>query len=97
MFSRGSSSASFSVRSEEHTSELQSRFELVCRLLLEKKKYLEFGNVVVASASHERLLRVAPAGRLEPLPINRTRPPALSQYDDPALAPPHSQPAQPPS
>src|SRR5437868_10781631 len=26
------------VRSEEHTSELQSRFELVCRLLLEKKK-----------------------------------------------------------
>src|SRR5699024_11438086 len=26
------------VRSEEHTSELQSRFELVCRLLLEKTK-----------------------------------------------------------
>src|SRR5437868_11430506 len=26
------------ARSEEHTSELQSRFELVCRLLLEKKK-----------------------------------------------------------
>src|SRR5699024_12066099 len=26
-----------SVRSEEHTSELQSRFDLVCRLLLEKK------------------------------------------------------------
>src|SRR5207249_6087140 len=25
------------LRSEEHTSELQSRFELVCRLLLEKK------------------------------------------------------------
>src|SRR6266513_5172589 len=25
-------------RSEEHTSELQSRFEIVCRLLLEKKK-----------------------------------------------------------
>src|SRR5699024_12236895 len=28
------------VRSEEHTSELQSRFDLVCRLLLEKKKKL---------------------------------------------------------
>src|SRR5699024_11396597 len=28
-------------RSEEHTSELQSRFDLVCRLLLEKKKYQE--------------------------------------------------------
>src|SRR5437868_10413028 len=29
---------SFPIRSEEHTSELQSRFDLVCRLLLEKKK-----------------------------------------------------------
>src|SRR5437868_9015745 len=28
-------------RSEEHTSELQSRFDLVCRLLLEKKKMLD--------------------------------------------------------
>src|SRR5690625_6698973 len=28
-------------RSEEHTSELQSRGHLVCRLLLEKKKYIE--------------------------------------------------------
>src|SRR5699024_12077440 len=27
-----------SARSEEHTSELQSRFDLVCRLLLDKKK-----------------------------------------------------------
>src|SRR5206468_12158306 len=27
-----------SIRSEEHTSELQSRSDLVCRLLLEKKK-----------------------------------------------------------
>src|SRR5699024_12880295 len=27
-----------SERSEEHTSELQSRFDLVCRLLLDKKK-----------------------------------------------------------
>src|SRR5438309_8027020 len=26
------------IRSEEHTSELQSQFHLVCRLLLEKKK-----------------------------------------------------------
>src|SRR5699024_12561430 len=26
------------ARSEEHTSELQSRFDLVCRLLLDKKK-----------------------------------------------------------
>src|SRR6266496_6178582 len=32
------SSSSGSIRSEEHTSELQSRRDLVCRLLLEKKK-----------------------------------------------------------
>src|SRR5438067_3734278 len=31
-------------RSEEHTSELQSRFDLVCRLLLEKKKRERVGN-----------------------------------------------------
>src|SRR5699024_11388575 len=30
--------SSYAERSEEHTSELQSRFDLVCRLLLEKKK-----------------------------------------------------------
>src|SRR2546429_5980852 len=29
----------FGARSEEHTSELQSRLHLVCRLLLEKKKH----------------------------------------------------------
>src|SRR5690349_24254834 len=33
-----SASRSASLRSEEHTSELQSRRDLVCRLLLEKKK-----------------------------------------------------------
>src|SRR5699024_12154153 len=33
----GSRSLGRSTRSEEHTSELQSRFDLVCRLLLEKK------------------------------------------------------------
>src|SRR2546422_6590228 len=32
--------AGLAVRSEEHTSELQSRLHLVCRLLLEKKKTL---------------------------------------------------------
>src|SRR5260370_18477708 len=30
------------ARSEEHTSELQSHLNLVCRLLLEKKNYAEF-------------------------------------------------------
>src|SRR2546428_3746896 len=38
-FDAGSiATARSSVRSEEHTSELQSRSDLVCRLLLEKKK-----------------------------------------------------------
>src|SRR3989449_4481751 len=35
------------VRSEEHTSELQSRLHLVCRLLLEKKKKLAGTSVVM--------------------------------------------------
>src|SRR5699024_12427025 len=34
----GKSGAMTRARSEEHTSELQSRFDLVCRLLLGKKK-----------------------------------------------------------
>src|SRR2546422_5064170 len=33
-------------RSEEHTSELQSRLHLVCRLLLEKKKRKQHGHAV---------------------------------------------------
>src|SRR2546422_4507617 len=35
---RAAAVSSAHVRSEEHTSELQSRLHLVCRLLLEKKK-----------------------------------------------------------
>src|SRR5437867_13374922 len=36
----GRADRSSKVRSEEHTSELQSPYDLVCRLLLEKKKKL---------------------------------------------------------
>src|SRR2546422_2708613 len=36
-------------RSEEHTSELQSRLHLVCRLLLEKKKINRFRAVAASS------------------------------------------------
>src|SRR2546422_3204674 len=42
-------------RSEEHTSELQSRLHLVCRLLLEKKKKLgitPLARVIERSESH---------------------------------------------
>src|SRR5437773_7056650 len=41
LFAMGASvpGVSLTIRSEEHTSELQSHHDLVCRLLLEKKKY----------------------------------------------------------
>src|SRR6266496_1663472 len=42
-------------RSEEHTSELQSRRDLVCRLLLEKKKTLGVGHREVQPGAHDEL------------------------------------------
>src|SRR2546428_9174927 len=42
-------------RSEEHTSELQSRSDLVCRLLLEKKKYKNT-NAISPDLGHFTLL-----------------------------------------
>src|SRR5688572_31035475 len=44
-----------SVRSEEHTSELQSQSNLVCRLLLEKKKTVSAVSPVVDGVSDEQL------------------------------------------
>src|SRR2546429_7025947 len=35
------------LRSEEHTSELQSRLHIVCRLLLEKKKQMSAGMLIM--------------------------------------------------
>src|SRR5439155_19722213 len=46
----GSSTHSSPARSEEHTSELQSRGHLVCRLLLEKKKN---NTLHISSTPHE--------------------------------------------
>src|SRR2546429_5769616 len=40
------------VRSEEHTSELQSRLHLVCRLLLEKKKLRAHLHRALSSEDH---------------------------------------------
>src|SRR2546430_4854064 len=45
--SSSDSGSSVSVRSEEHTSELQSQSNLVCRLLLEKKKQREDSHVAL--------------------------------------------------
>src|SRR2546428_2913466 len=46
---------SHAIRSEEHTSELQSRSDLVCRLLLEKKK--KFPTSQAAPAGSPRRFR----------------------------------------
>src|SRR5260221_5123551 len=43
-----------SIRSEEHTSELQSHSDLVCRLLLEKKKQTPVKSSVRTSTTQSR-------------------------------------------
>src|SRR5690554_7645944 len=43
--------AGYTLRSEEHTSELQSRPHLVCRLLLEKKKKKKYNNIRETASS----------------------------------------------
>src|SRR2546422_2908837 len=40
------------ARSEEHTSELQSRLHLVCRLLLEKKKKKQYTYIITYGSRH---------------------------------------------
>src|SRR2546429_2587084 len=46
------------ARSEEHTSELQSRLHLVCRLLLEKKKHYKCVTAWFDNAPRKPLYRV---------------------------------------
>src|SRR5216684_9254290 len=47
------SSHARAARSEEHTSELQSRLHLVCRLLLEKKKKKDYVNSLQNNKRYE--------------------------------------------
>src|SRR3712207_8410917 len=47
--------ARIAPRSEEHTSELQSRQYLVCRLLLEKKKKPNTTNKIVIYKKHKKI------------------------------------------
>src|SRR2546428_5387642 len=49
------------LRSEEHTSELQSRSDLVCRLLLEKKKSI---STIRHPRSHIRTVAATPSHHL---------------------------------
>src|SRR3712207_7404445 len=51
----------FSYRSEEHTSELQSRQYIVCRLLLEKKKRLLLANRLTLRHNPNHLPPTAPS------------------------------------
>src|SRR5687768_18121149 len=48
------------VRSEEHTSELQSRLHLVCRLLLEKKKKNKKKINIIIKKSSKQYDKLAP-------------------------------------
>src|SRR5260221_6721631 len=45
------------ARSEEHTSELQSHSDLVCRLLLEKKKKQQTMKANITDSTQERMLQ----------------------------------------
>src|SRR5690606_16364086 len=68
-------------RSEEHTSELQSREKLVCRLLLEKKNEPDPALSALAAAIRNRPVTGLPAQALPP-------PPALPADADLTVAPP---------
>src|SRR5690554_7745107 len=74
------------ARSEEHTSELQSRPHLVCRLLLEKKKQTKAKHIQLKKAIAEiHHVTLPPSGtcRTSTLITNHlTRPTALSRLRD---------------
>src|SRR3989449_3466161 len=76
----GPSAMGSEKRSEEHTSELQSRLHLVCRLLLEKKK--NSANGLPQHAAHTAALGRSDAARTQAtqLPDHHSD----SQHDQPA-------------
>src|SRR5260370_18347288 len=53
MIARATLTVSVEERSEEHTSELQSHLNLVCRLLLEKKKSRSFTSITRYTFHHD--------------------------------------------
>src|SRR5712664_1858284 len=57
-------------RSEEHTSELQSRSDLVCRLLLEKKKNNATTPAVLTSLKQQCRMFAMPCARFAELPFS---------------------------
>src|SRR5207249_3842602 len=84
VLSRNSHLSGALSRSEEHTSELQSRFDLVCRLLLEKKKnnkynYKRLGRTGISLL---RYIRTSPNSQRALLLLLRSRPPLSQQKPD---------------
>src|SRR5438874_16774 len=73
------------IRSEEHTSELQSRRDLVCRLLLEKKKTIHFADKLSCPVIFFQGLedKVVPPRQAEPAKRSSTTPLPLNT-DSPA-------------
>src|SRR5437867_4311333 len=65
------------VRSEEHTSELQSPYDLVCRLLLEKKKHISQTVNQRSAADTDIGLRLSPVLHLQLLLLTRVQRPRL--------------------
>src|SRR2546422_7314998 len=70
------------IRSEEHTSELQSRLQLVCRLLLEKKK--QYASCSPADRRVRALCE--PRRRLQASSISRRQPPFAARGAENARA-----------
>src|SRR2546422_4673008 len=73
-------------RSEEHTSELQSRLHLVCRLLLEKKKKNDNAPTNHHNARHHACVTQTEATR-ETTPIKRSAPVTSSPLPVPVTTP----------
>src|SRR2546429_4849202 len=77
VFTRGSILTSndrvCALRSEEHTSELQSRLHLVCRLLLEKKKQHLFAKPLCPHLPNHPYRRTDNVSRTRPLQLAQPR------------------------
>src|SRR5207249_6940628 len=70
-----------SLRSEEHTSELQSRFDLVCRLLLEKKKQYTYSPLYI-NRPRITIPRICSISRSLPLPSSQDCDGRLYQFQN---------------
>src|ERR1035441_9918606 len=69
----------YSIRSEEHTSELQSLRHLVCRLLLEKKRFLLLLAVILCLTRFRNADAQGAGPRHTAIFLNRGEPPRLGR------------------